>query len=263
MIAHGQAAHLPRLVGQAGQTAPGDHARARGRRRRRALDDHVQPRAVHPRPARRALPGGRFRRVRVRPGRLDRDGCHRQSGQASPRDNVVFEAGLFGGALGIRRTFILHANGAKLPTDLLGLTSVRYDPATSPAEVRAINRKLRKAIEAEGRRGPIEGLWWQLSLTARSELEPSAVSLLRISRDRDGGLERERPSLAGGRHAVGPLLERGGEGGRDPAGIFYFWRGERPRHPTPRSSRARARSGWRPPTAPPVTGPRGRIATPR
>ena len=39
------------------------------------------------------------------------------SGQASPRDNVVFEAGLFGGVLGMRRTFILHASGAKLPTD--------------------------------------------------------------------------------------------------------------------------------------------------
>src|SRR5262249_34995845 len=50
----------------------------------------------------------------------------RGSGQASPRDNVVFEAGLFGGALGMRRTFILHASGAKLPSDLLGLTSIRY-----------------------------------------------------------------------------------------------------------------------------------------
>src|ERR1051325_1549980 len=78
-----------------------------------------------------------------------------QSGQASPRDNVVFEAGL----LGIRRTFILHAHGSKLPSDLLGLTSIRYDPATGPAEVRAINHKLRTAIETEGRRGPVEGLW--------------------------------------------------------------------------------------------------------
>lgn len=42
-----------------------------------------------------------------------------ESGQASPRDNVVFEAGLFGGALGMHRTFILHASGSKLPSDLL------------------------------------------------------------------------------------------------------------------------------------------------
>src|SRR3954464_5031651 len=102
------------------------------------------------------------------------------AGEAAARDNVVFEAGLFGGALGIRRTFILHANGSKLPTDLLGLTSVRYDPAAGAADVPAINEKLRKAIEAEGRRGPVEGAWWQLSLTMRTEEEPSAVSLLHI-----------------------------------------------------------------------------------
>src|SRR5262249_3130138 len=41
-----------------------------------------------------------------------------QAGQASPRDNVVFEAGLFGGALGIRRTVSLPRNGAKLPKGL-------------------------------------------------------------------------------------------------------------------------------------------------
>jgi hypothetical protein len=154
-----------------------------------------------------------------------------QSGQASPRDNVVFEAGLFGGALGIRRTFILHAHGSKLPSDLLGLTSVRYDAATSSAEVRAINQKLRKAIQTEGRRGPIEGLWWQLSLTARSEFEPSAVSLLRISRDRDGGLTvngrgwQEDGALSS-RYWSEAAKER-----RDPAGVLYFWKGERPMNP--------------------------------
>ena len=72
------------------------------------------------------------------------------SGQAAPRDNVVFEAGLFGGVLGMRRTFILHANDTKLPSDLLGLTCVWYG-ATTPAEVRVVNQKLRKAIENEGR----------------------------------------------------------------------------------------------------------------
>jgi len=154
-----------------------------------------------------------------------------EDGEASPRDNVVFEAGLFGGALGIRRTFILHAHGSKLPTDLLGLTSVRYDPAAGPDEVRAINEKLRKAIETEGRRGPVEGLWWQLSLTMRTEEEPSAVGLLSISRDRDGGLSvmgrawQEDGTLSA-RYWSEAAKER-----KDPAGILYFWKGERPRHP--------------------------------
>src|SRR6188474_1218346 len=111
------------------------------------------------------------------------------SGLASPRDNVVFEAGLFGGALGMRRTFILHADGAKLPTDLLGLTCVRYADTLTPTELKTVNQKVRKAIEAEGRLARIEGDWWQYSLTARTEDEPSAISLLRVSRDRNGGLE--------------------------------------------------------------------------
>src|SRR6187402_856043 len=72
-----------------------------------------------------------------------------EGGQASPRDNVVFEAGLFGGVLGMRRTFILHASGAKLPSDLLGLTCVRYGDAATAAEMRVMNEKLRKAIETE------------------------------------------------------------------------------------------------------------------
>jgi Predicted nucleotide-binding protein containing TIR-like domain len=157
-------------------------------------------------------------------------GSPEATGEASPRDNVVFEAGLFGGALGIRRTFILHANGAKLPSDLVGLTSIRYDPDTRPAVVRQINQQLRRAIEAQGGISRVEGDWWQLSLTARTEFEPSSVSLLTISRDRAGALQ-----LAGRSWQEDGMLSARywSEASReliDPAGIFFFWRGERPRH---------------------------------
>jgi len=69
------------------------------------------------------------------------------------------------------------------------------------------------------------------TLTARTEGEPSAVSLLRISRDRDGGLTvngrawQEDGTLSA-RYWSEAAKER-----RDPAGILYFWKGERPRHP--------------------------------
>jgi Predicted nucleotide-binding protein containing TIR-like domain len=152
------------------------------------------------------------------------------SGQASPRDNVVFEAGLFGGVLGMRRTFILHARGSKLPSDLLGLTCVRYEETTT-AEMRVVNEKLRKAIENEGRAARIEGLWWQFSLTERSSEEPSAVSLLRVSRNRDGALDLggrawQEDGTLSARYWSEAAKER-----KDPPGIFYYWKGERPRHP--------------------------------
>jgi len=150
------------------------------------------------------------------------------AGQASPRDNVVFEAGLFGGVLGMRRTFILHASGAKLPSDLLGLTCVRHDGALTPSETRVINQKIRKAIENEGRVARIEGLWWQFSLTERSEEEPSALSLLRIARGRDGALEvAGRSWQEDGRLSARYWSEAAKE--RDePSGVFYYWKGERP-----------------------------------
>jgi hypothetical protein len=153
------------------------------------------------------------------------------SGQASPRDNVVFEAGLFGGVLGMRRTFILHSSGAKLPSDLLGLTCVRYGETTTPAEMRLVNQKLRKAIENEGRLNRIEGLWWQFSLTERNTREPSAVSLLRISRDREGALEMAgRAWREDGRLSARYWTEAAKER-KEPPGIFYCWRGERPLDP--------------------------------
>jgi hypothetical protein len=154
-----------------------------------------------------------------------------ESAQASPRDNVVFEAGLFGGALGMRRTFILHASGAKLPSDLLGLTCIRYGDATTAAEMRIVNQKLRQAIEQGGRVAHLEGLWWQYSLTVRTIREPSAVSLLRIARDRDGALElagrswQEHGSLSA-RYWSEAVKER-----KESFSVFYYWKGERPMDP--------------------------------
>ena len=149
------------------------------------------------------------------------------SGQASPRDNVVFEAGLFGGTLGMRRTFILHANGAKLPSDLFGLTCVRYE-GTTPSQIKVINQKLCQAIENEGRVARIEGCWWQFSLTERTAKEPSAVSLLKISRDRDGALELtgrswQEDGTLSARYWSEAVKEK-----KESSGLFYYWKGERP-----------------------------------
>jgi hypothetical protein len=151
--------------------------------------------------------------------------------QASPRDNVVFEAGLFGGALGMHRTFIIHANGAKLPTDLLGLTCVRYGDAMSSPEIKMINQKLRSAIENEGRIARIEGDWWQFSLTERGPREPSAVSLLRISRNREGSLEVAGRSWQEDGSLSARYWSEAAKEKKDPSGVFYYWKGERPLHP--------------------------------
>lgn len=52
----------------------------------------------------------------------------REAAGFGPRDNVLFELGLFMGHLGRSRTFLLHQEGAvKIPTDLSGMTAATYD----------------------------------------------------------------------------------------------------------------------------------------
>jgi len=164
-------------------------------------------------------------------GAAPADAAAGSPGQASPRDNVVFEAGLFGGVLGMPRTYILHAHGAKLPSDLLGLTCVRYGGTTTPSEMKAVNEKLRGAIESQGRLARIEGLWWQFSLTELGPHEPSAMSLLRVARARDGTLEMAGRSWGEDGRLTARYASEAAKERKEPSGIFYFWRGERPRDP--------------------------------
>ena len=53
--------------------------------------------------------------------------------RASPRDNVLFELGLFIGGLGRERTFMVfdRSNQPALPTDLAGVTAAIFEPHSS------------------------------------------------------------------------------------------------------------------------------------
>ena len=87
-------------------------------------------------------------------------------------------------------------------------------------------RSRRKAVISR-----LQGDWWQLSLTARTELEPSSVSLLTISRNRAGALEVAGRSWQADGTLSARYWSEASKERVDPAGIFYYWNGERPRHP--------------------------------
>jgi predicted nucleotide-binding protein len=70
----------------------------------------------------------------------------------SARDNVVFELGLFMGALGRERTFIVHREdeALDLPTDLAGVTTARFRMQSSgnlDASVGVVCHKIRQEME--------------------------------------------------------------------------------------------------------------------
>jgi len=68
-------------------------------------------------------------------------------------------------------------------------------------------------------------------LTERSTLEPSAVSLLRISRNRDRMLEVNGRAWQEDGTLSARYWSEAAREMKDPAGVFYLWKGERPRHP--------------------------------
>jgi predicted nucleotide-binding protein len=74
----------------------------------------------------------------------------------APRDNVVFELGLFMGALSRSRTFVCVPGGValKIPSDLKGMTNIKYDgAATDPATaVEGAVLELLKLISTKGPR---------------------------------------------------------------------------------------------------------------
>ncbi|WAC39869.1 STING domain-containing protein [Pedobacter sp. SL55] len=62
----------------------------------------------------------------------------------TPRDNIVFEYGLFLGRVGAGKAFVLQEEGTKLPTDLFGITTPRFVLADNLLQAEKLNDELRK-----------------------------------------------------------------------------------------------------------------------
>ena len=120
----------------------------------------------------------------------------------TPRDNLIFEAGLFAGALGPERTFLVHPKELReaLPSDLAGITTAEYPGgATTGRELRGALARIRRRLRSLGRRGFVElELVVEVPPTTPPELRVSVAGTLdRLGRHLphwEPGIELERRS---------------------------------------------------------------------
>jgi hypothetical protein len=84
----------------------------------------------------------------------------RGKAKLSPRDNVIFEFGLFAGRLGRARAFLLvptDVDQLKLPTDLLGVTVATFAVRkTASARTNGMREAANKVLAGVQREGPLE-----------------------------------------------------------------------------------------------------------
>lgn len=127
----------------------------------------------------------------------------------SPRDNVVFELGLFMGALGRSRTFIVYDRTAsiRLPSDLAGVTAATYQPPSAgslQSALGACSTAIQSVIQAQGIRArggaepPIDpGAQFRV---VAGLLEPNALQLIILMHEVGATLRREGPYTIGLRY---------------------------------------------------------------
>jgi hypothetical protein len=156
--------------------------------------------------------------------------------QPSPRDNVIFEAGLFTAVLGTERTFYLvDVNGTKLPSDWMGIGYLTYDPTKQRARD-VVFEAVRKIKERVGEMGSIRpprpsrhiiGHWWQF-VTNRDD--GSVVSLIEITDDESGVAARGTSWSAEGVRCSN-WRTRAASFNTESGKLFYYWEGEHPLDP--------------------------------
>lgn len=81
---------------------------------------------------------------------------------AAVRDNVILEFGLFVGALGLQRTYVLLTGEATLPSDMAGLTRLAYrarPDGNLHAAVNAAALEVKQQVVRHGRRARTIDTW--------------------------------------------------------------------------------------------------------
>ena len=124
----------------------------------------------------------------------------RKVNHKAPRDNVIFEMGLFMGALGRSRCFIFvetnKGNEVKVPSDLLGLEKSEFVKPAGDNWEPVLTRGCRRVLDQVSKEGKlyrlpenlddyisfrtkITGYWWNMV----SEDEPGSVAFIAIKND--------------------------------------------------------------------------------
>lgn len=171
--------------------------------------------------------------------------------KAAPRDNVIFELGLFSGSLGRQRCFLVHDEAHKLdlPTDLLGITAARFKMQGSgdlEASVAPACNKIEKVIgrlgvrpkldpkalssfqEIDAFRSRATGYWWQRVLPD----DASALSFMQIEPDAASGtLKMGGISYHTDGSPVAQWRTTGVSILKDDRKIAYIWEGSHPKSP--------------------------------
>lgn len=107
----------------------------------------------------------------------------RGESSASARDNIILEFGLFAGAIGRERTYMLASGDPKLPTDIAGFTRLSYKAP--------VDGNLRRAVTAAA----MEIMDRVQKLGSRTLVEDASV--------RQGALNRELALLCSNARAQG------------------------------------------------------------
>ena len=172
----------------------------------------------------------------------------RHKKKVAPRDNLVFELGLFIGALGRERSIVARdgKDGLKLPSDILGVTALTYNAASSGDLTTSLQtacvklagqlkgRGLRPKWLAEGRAAlatnahfccQVEGAWWERI----NHPEGSAVSFFTIIADPlSGNVVLEGESYGGDGEQCAKWKSEMTRLYPTDRRIAYLWRGKHP-----------------------------------